>query len=80
MGLTAGTLKNGSGVIIPNKLITFTDLVSGTTSTATTDGSGLYSKFLFGPRQYRATVDNVTCTPDPMNVLAGSATINLVKP
>lgn len=78
MGYTTGTLKDGSGQIMPNEVITF--YFNGQSAgTATTNASGLYAKSLVGPRQYYAVVDAHYCTPKPMNVPLGTAVINLVK-
>jgi len=81
MGLTTGTLKNGSGQLLPNTLINFYYADGGDAAGSDeTDSSGKYSINLAGPDQYRAKVGTVTCTPNPMNVLAGPVIINLIKP
>lgn len=78
-GLTTGSLKDGSGQLMPNTTINFyyNNTLVGSDAT---DGSGIYAIYLAGPKQYTAKVGTTTCTPNPMNVPAGSMTINLTKP
>ncbi|MEN6547057.1 MAG: hypothetical protein ABFE07_13555 [Armatimonadia bacterium] len=65
---------------MPNTLINFYRAdTHALVASVTTDSNGLYNRFLTGPLQYHAVTGAKYCTPNPMNVTAGAATINLVK-
>jgi hypothetical protein len=56
-GSIFGTVTDASGAAVPNATITILDVGKGTTSTATTDASGNYTKGQLIPDIYKVTIE-----------------------
>ncbi len=56
-GSITGTVHDPSGAVVPNARVTITDAARGTSSTAVTDGSGLYTVRNLPPATYTVKVE-----------------------